>query len=168
LYDVLSGFPTDTWPWLLHTMDIVCNGTGNTATLHMLMGKPTFPSMFDEHCASLLHKAFDEALKYATEGIFKTHTRTPKVLAGIARPLEYHMVKDAFITKHAPQFMAAINTQYKDTWNVTLPQANKLLCTLYHHACDHEEPDGTLTLWLALHVPTLHRDHLASPLVPLL
>jgi len=165
---MILGFPTDMWPCLLHTVDIVCNGTGDTSTLRAFMGKPSFPSIFDKHRTSLFTNTFDTALKYAKEGVFNTRKCTPNTLTGIAHPSKYHTAKEDFLIKHKPQFMAAINAHYTDKWNVTLLQATKILCTLYHSACDHEEPDGSLSHWLMLYIPTLHWDVHAPHLVPLL
>jgi len=156
------------WPRLLYTADLVCNGTGDTGTLRSFMGKPSFPSMFDAHRTSLLQMAFDQALHYTKAGVYKTRSHTPNTPTGIAHPAEYHAAKMAFVTRQVPHLMAAINMHYTNTWKVSLPQASKLMHAIYHMACDHEDPDGSLALWLALHVPTLHKDAQAPYLIPLL
>ncbi len=168
LYNLLSGYPMEIWPRFLYVLDIASNGTGDTATLRKLMGKPGFPSLFNAHQTTLLTTAFNAAATYAKEGVYRMCKRIPNMYDGINRPQEYHAAKAAFIDQHTPTFMAAINTHYKDKWTVSLSQAAKILITMYHTACNHKEPDSSIAHWLALHVPTIHCDHHAPPLIPLL
>jgi len=167
-YESLAGYPTDMWPCLIHMLDLAANGTGDTGTIRKLMGKPWFPSTFDTHHTLLITKAFDSAHTYVKEGVYNKCPRSLQGAEGIPHPTEYHTVRQAFVAKHAPSLMAAINAHYTDTWNVTLPQSTKILHSLYYSVCDNEERDDTLTQWLALHVPTLHRDTQAPTLIPLL
>ncbi len=107
-------------------------------------------------------------MNYAKEGVYQMRKCIPHMYDGINRPQEYYTAKAAFIDRHTPAFMAAINTHYMDKWTLSLPQAARILTTLYHSACDHKEPDGTLAHWLVLHIPLVHKDHHAPPLIPLI
>jgi len=132
------------------------------------MGKPSLPSIFNEHCTSILTDVFDKVTKFAKEGVYKMRKCIPHMYDGFNRPHKYHAAKAAFINKHTPAFMVEINKHYTDKWTVSLKQAASILITLYYSVCDNEEQDGTLSQWFALHVPHLHRDHHSTPLIPFL
>jgi len=109
LYEHLAGYPTRMWPRLLHTVDIVSNGTGDMATLRRLMGQPLTASFFNQHRTTLLTNAFTDAACFAKEGVYRLRTHIPNMYDGFKHPHEYHAAKAAFIDKHTPAFMAAVN-----------------------------------------------------------
>ncbi len=168
LYEHLAGYPTWMWPRLLHAADLASNGTRDMGTLRHLMGSPLTASFFDNHHTTLLTNAFADVARFTKEGIYRLRKRIPNMYDGFKRPREYHAAKAEFIDKHTPAFMAAINKHYAGTWSLTLKSAAQLLISHYHSACDNEEADGTLSTWLDMHIPSLHREHLCPPLIPFL
>jgi len=132
------------------------------------MGHPLTASFFDSHRTTILTKAFNDATRFAAEGVYRTHKCIPNMYDGFKHPHEYHAAKAVFIDKHTPAFMAAINKHYTSTWSVTLKQAANILITKYHSACDNEEADGTLSMWLDMHVASVHMEHNRTPLIPFL